>query len=73
MLASALLTLGLLTLALPLLFGWLVSDPARREWVLALPGLEGMGGGPNQLWALVGCLLLAALLLGAGLALLRRQ
>lgn len=70
---SIFLALGLFTLALPLLFGWLMSDPERRSWVLSQPGMAGMGRGPNQLWALVACLLTAALLLGLGLSLPRRR
>lgn len=72
-LAGAALFLGMLVLGLPPLFSWLMSDPARREWTLSQPGMAGMGGGPNQLWALVGCLLAAALLLGLGRSLQRRR
>ena len=59
-----------MVLALPLAFAAFTADPARREWLLSGRGwLGGMGGGPNQLWALVACVLSGVSLLTAAVAL----
>ncbi|MFC6592216.1 hypothetical protein ACFP81_09545 [Deinococcus lacus] len=52
---SALLACGLGFLLLPPAWFAFTSDSARRAWVLSLPGMGGMGGGPAQLWALMAC------------------
>lgn len=55
-LAGGFFLLALQVWSLPWLFALLTADPGRREWLLRGPGLlQGLGGGPNQLWGLVAC------------------
>lgn len=68
-LAGGFFLLALQVWALPWLFALFTDDLEleRREWLLRGPGLlQGMGGGPNQLWGLMVCALvgLVCLLLG---------